>query len=132
MVAMIREADREPVSVVGKWARSRRSTHGASVSGAFRRTCGADEGAVGAVSALRLSSHPHLSRARRLPHEPWPGISAVAGCWPAVGAQATVTDEVTKEGMALDVDGRLRSAHLIEGLPPRSSTATPPPAPPDI
>src|SRR5262249_62173636 len=63
MVAMIREADREPVSVVGKWARSRRSTHGASVSGAFRRTCGADEGAVGAVSALRLSSHPHLSRA---------------------------------------------------------------------
>src|SRR5215813_8344231 len=89
MVAMIREADREPVSVVGKWARSRRSTHGASVSGAFRRTCGADEGAVGAVSALRLSSHPHLSRARRLPHEPWPGISAVAGCWPAVAAQAS-------------------------------------------
>jgi len=112
----------------------------------------ADQGAVGTVSALRLSSHPHLSRARRLQHEPWPSIPAVAGRRPAVAAQApeeacrccstaaasavrretrygslcstavpmigssSVTDEFTKERLAIDVDGRIRSPRVIEVL----------------
>ena len=48
----------------------------------------ADEGAVGAVSALRLSAHPHLPRTRWPPHEPSPGASAVAGRRAASPAQA--------------------------------------------
>src|SRR3954453_2345398 len=38
----------------------------------------ADEAIVGAVSTLRLSPDPHLSWARRVSHEPWPGASAMA------------------------------------------------------
>jgi hypothetical protein len=44
---------------------------------------------LSAVSTLRLSPHPPLSRARQLSHEPWPGIPAVAGRRPAVAAQAS-------------------------------------------
>ena len=48
----------------------------------------ADEGAVGAVSALRLSAHPHLPRPRRPSHELRPGAPAVASGEAAGAAQA--------------------------------------------
>ena len=117
----------------------------------------ADEEAVGAVSALRLSAHPDLPRARRSYHEPRPRSPAVVDArlqvprkWPrkriaaaarprpqaptgpnqvwsydfvfdhcANGQQLkclTVTDEFTKEGLAIDVDGRIRSTRVIEVL----------------
>ena len=121
--------------------------------------CGhADEGAVGAVSAVRLSAHPHFPQPRRPSHEPRPGAPAVANGKAAGAAQAaeeahsrcaaatpastewaepglvlrlrvrplrqwlkqlkrlTVADEFTKEGLAIDVDGRIRSGRVIEAL----------------
>ena len=51
--------------------------------------CGhADEGAVGAVSAVRLSAHPHFPQPRRPSHEPRPGAPAVANGKAAGAAQA--------------------------------------------
>jgi hypothetical protein len=112
----------------------------------------ADEGAGGAISALWLSAHWHLSWTGRIRDEPRASLSAVAGCRTASAAQAaeeargcepaaatgadraepgvvlrlrvrplqlkclTVTDEFTKEGLAIDVDGRIRSPRVIEML----------------
>jgi hypothetical protein len=55
-----------------------------------RASAGADGGAVGAVSALRLPPHLQLSRTRRARDELWPGASPVAVCT-AAGAAQTAT-----------------------------------------
>jgi putative transposase len=119
----------------------------------------ADEGAGGAISAVWLSAHWHLSWTRRIRDEPRASLPAVAGSGSASAAQAaeeacgwragrghksrrrggpnqvwsydfvfdrcangqqlkclTVTDEFTKEGLAIDVHGRIRSPRVIEVL----------------
>ena len=121
-----------------------------------RAGAGADGGAGGAVSALRLSADPRLPRPRRSRDELRARVPAVAGRrlqvprkrprrrvatgrprpnapsganqvwsydfvfdWCANGQQLkclTVTDEWTKEGLAIEVDGRIRSARVIEVL----------------
>jgi hypothetical protein len=111
MVAILREADREPVAAVAKkhgqkngeravapgagWPRSQTrpvcpaGLHasrgwplGPAVSlaagGQGGAGAGANGGAVGAVSALRVPSHPDFSGPRRPSDERWPGTPVVA------------------------------------------------------
>jgi hypothetical protein len=71
MVAIMREADREPAAVVAK-----RHCATRAASGEGRGRDRADAGAVGAISALWLSPHPYLSRPRWASHERRPVLPA--------------------------------------------------------
>ena len=96
MVAIIREADRDPVAAVAKrhgiseqtiytW---RKRFGGLQASDVKRlRQLEVENGRL-KVSAVRLSAHPHFPQPRRPSHEPRPGAPAVANGKAAGAAQA--------------------------------------------
>ena len=59
---------------------------------------------------------PDLPGPRRAPDEPRAGVSAVAAGWLAGATQAGPQAGGRKEGLAIDVDGRIRSPRVIEVL----------------